>query len=169
MCIEFWKFVNKIVRFFFFSQASSHLWKLVDANQPEDKLLRVVTCLANIVCNSSIGIGVRRQAPTPTSDKTTFLNGASAGGTSLISQQYVKFVFIYSSITLILNLWNMMHICTFFFNFAFFAHLWWYQEICSMEMTQFTFTILEIRENSLRFILVQNSLVSRNFCEKRRE
>ena len=80
---------------FFPSKASSHLWKLVDANQPEDKLLRVVTCLANIVCNSSIGIGVRRQAPTPTSDKTTFLNGASVpGGTSLISQQYVKFVFI---------------------------------------------------------------------------
>ena len=96
--------------FSFFSQASSHLWKLVDANQPEDKLLRVVTCLANIVCNSSIGIGVRRQAPTPTSDKTTFLNGASAGGTSLISQQYVKFVFIFSSITLILNLWNLIQI-----------------------------------------------------------
>jgi len=66
------------------AEASSYLWKLLDINQSEDKLLRVVTCLANIVCHS----GMRRQTQvsTPTSDKssTAFLNGAS-----LISQQSV--------------------------------------------------------------------------------
>ena len=74
---------KKIIYCLNFFQASSYLWKLLDINQSEDKLLRVVTCLANIVCHS----GMRRQTQvsTPTSDKssTAFLNGAS-----LISQQY---------------------------------------------------------------------------------
>ena len=74
-------------------QATSYLWKLLDANQPEAKLLRVVTLLANIVCfkgdNSLSSVMMSSRQPlapvaaTPDDKEAAFLNGAAAGASLL--------------------------------------------------------------------------------------
>ena len=80
----------------FFIKATSYLWKYLDVNQSDDKLLRVVTCLANIVCHSGMMIpssasittaATSTAAPSPptTHDKSSCVSN----GASLISQQYV--------------------------------------------------------------------------------
>ena len=82
----------------FFIKATSYLWKYLDVNQSDDKLLRVVTCLANIVCHSGMMMipssasittaATSTAAPSPptTHDKSSCVSN----GASLISQQYVK-------------------------------------------------------------------------------
>lgn len=81
----------------FFIKATSYLWKYLDVNQSDDKLLRVVTCLANIVCHSGMMMipssasittaATSTAAPSPptTHDKSSCVSN----GASLISQQYV--------------------------------------------------------------------------------
>ena len=73
------------------------MWKYLDVNQSDDKLLRVVTCLANIVCHSGMMMipssasittaATSTAAPSPptTHDKSSCVSN----GASLISQQYV--------------------------------------------------------------------------------
>ena len=85
---NFWLFLIK---------ATSYLWKYLDVNQSDDKLLRVVTCLANIVCHSGMMMipssasittaATSTAAPSPptTHDKSSCVSN----GASLISQQYV--------------------------------------------------------------------------------
>lgn len=46
-----------MIQYLHSANATEYLWKLLDANQPEDKLLRVVTLLANIVCTSRGRLG----------------------------------------------------------------------------------------------------------------
>ena len=77
------------------------MWKLLDANQPEDKLLRVVTLLANIVCSgrgdnaatplAPSGAATAAAAAAVHNDKQAepFLNGASL----LLSHPYVYVTF----------------------------------------------------------------------------
>ena len=70
----------------------------MDPNQPEDKLLRVVTCLANIVChsvmpmrppNSSTSLSAIAATAAPSPPTTHDKSSCVSNGASLISQQYV--------------------------------------------------------------------------------
>jgi len=77
-----------MIQYLHSANATAYLWKLLDANQPEDKLLRVVTLLANIVCsgrgdNAATPLAPSGAAATAAAavhnDKQAepFLNGAS--------------------------------------------------------------------------------------------
>ena len=81
----------------FFIKATSYLWKYLDVNQSDDKLLRVVTCLANIVCHSGMMMipssasitTAATSTAAPSLPTTHDKSSCVSNGASLISQQYV--------------------------------------------------------------------------------
>jgi len=62
-----------MIQYLHSANATAYLWKLLDANQPEDKLLRVVTLLANIVCGRNPNLNLS-QLSSPTLDSSHSLN-----------------------------------------------------------------------------------------------
>lgn len=80
---------SKIIHCAFLLQAISYLWGLLDPNSSEDKLLRVVTLVANIVSAPDQQFNGGRQFQAPTQDTSlasskscdkhgsSILNGAS--------------------------------------------------------------------------------------------